>query len=228
MDHNFKDGMDPRFYATINEALQVRMPDDPHPVTYYSRVQDASGGLLTILWPTDRGIRLITHPGNVLDFFFIRGGIPHSFSGVVENIDTGPLPQITVIVDGPAQQVQRRQNYRVKCLMPIEIAGTVREDPADETSPCLFIRTVTNDLSAGGLSFRHGRRIQEGTQINIKLSLPDNGPAISIPCSVIYSEFVSENQTLYRTALRYIALSEGERSRIVRFIYRTQLQGVHP
>jgi c-di-GMP-binding flagellar brake protein YcgR len=183
---------------------------------------------LSIPWPTDRGIRLIAHPGDVLDFYFIRGGTPHIFSGVVERTERGPLPQIAVIIDGPAQQIQRRQNYRVKCLLPIQVVGTLPEDPANESSATLIIKTVSSDLSAGGISFRSARKIPEGTLLNIKLSIPDNGPPISASCSVIYSEFVSEHQTLYRTALRYIVLSEGERARIVRFIYRIQLRGLHP
>ncbi|HTY62101.1 MAG TPA: PilZ domain-containing protein [Acidobacteriota bacterium] len=227
-DDHSKDSMDPKFYAAPDDALQIRIPDGSDPTTYYSRVVSISNGVMVISWPTDRGIRLITRPGNVLDVFFMRDGIPHSFSGVVEKTETEPPPQITVIVDGPAQQIQRRQYYRSKCLLPLEIAGTVREDEADGTSPSLIlIRTITSDISAGGVSFRYARRIPLGTQLNLKLSLPDNKPAISIPCSVIYSEFVAEHQKLYRTGLRYLALSEGERARIVRFIYRTQLQSLH-
>lgn len=215
-------------FAEINETLQVRIPGDPDPVTYYSRVQDESKGRLIIAWPTDRGIRMVIRKGQLLDFYFVREGIPNNFSGLVEGTRSEPMPQVGILVSGPVRQAQRRQNVRVKCLLPLEIHGTERKDPADESSPVLAIRTVSSDLSAGGISFRHAKRFSEGALVNITMSLPDNGPDINIPCTVIYSEYVSAHQTLYRTGLRYLALSESERARIVRFIYRTQLQGLHP
>lgn len=228
IDAHSSGGMDPRYYAEPNEALQVRIPGDLSSVTYYGRVVSLSEGVLSMSWPTDRGIRLLAHLGDVLDFYFIREGIPYIFSGVIEKTESDRIPEITVRPDGPAQQIQRRQNYRVKCLLPIEVVGVLAGKTAQEADEPLNIRTVTTDLSAGGLSYRNVRKCPQGAQLNVKLSIPDGGPPISIPCSVIYSDYVSENQALYRTALRYIALTEGERARIVRFIYRTQLQSIHP
>jgi c-di-GMP-binding flagellar brake protein YcgR len=215
-------------HITINDILQVRIMDDPNSDTYHSRIDDISEGKLVIAWPTNRGIRLILHRDQILDFFFVRDGTPHMFSGLVDETKQEPLPQITVILSSAVSQVQRRQNFRVKCLIPVEIAGTIREDPRSDETTVLNIKTVSNDLSASGISVRFAKRIPEGSLINIKLSLPDSKPPIGIPCSIIYSEYLTENQILYRTGIRYLALSESERARIVRYVYRTQLQGLHP
>lgn len=212
----------------INSALQVRIPAAAIPVTYYCKIQDLSKTELLVTWPTDRGIRIIIRKGQTLDFYFVRNGMPNHFIGFVEETVTEPLPLIRILLKGTVSEVQRRQNYRVKCLLPIEIVEIPPENTANASTPVSAIRTVCTDLSAGGISFRHANRFPEGVLLNIKLSLPDNGPAISIRCIVIYSEYISEQQILYRTALRYVALAEGERSRIVRFIYRTQLQGLRP
>ena len=216
-----------RSLIAANEDLEVRIPEDAAPVTYYSKARDASGERLLIAWPADRGTRMAIRKGQLLDFCFVRKGIPNNFSGLVDETLMEPSPEVWILLNGPLRQVQRRQNFRVKCLLPIEIYDTTPEDPANESSPAPVIQTVSTDLSAGGISFRHARRIPEGTRVNMKLSLPDNGPVINVPCAVIYSEHVLAHQTLYRTGLRYLALSEGERSRIVRFVYRTQLQGLH-
>jgi len=217
----------PKHQAAPNEILQVRIPNDPTTTTYYTRVMSISGGVLTVPWPTDRGIRLIARKGDCLDFYFIRGGIPHVFSGIVDKTDpTGPLPQITIITVDPARKIQRRQNCRVKCMLPIEVVSTIREDPSDPSSPMLVLRTVTSDISAGGISFRHAKQLPPGAQLNLTLTIPDGRQPINIPCVVIYSEYFSEHQLLYRTAVRFIALGESDRARIVRFIYRTQLKGV--
>jgi c-di-GMP-binding flagellar brake protein YcgR len=215
-------------HITINDILQVRIMDDPNSATYHSRINDISEGKLIIAWPTNGGIRLLVHRDQILDFYFVRDGTPHMFGGLVDDTKQEPLPQITIILSSPVSQVQRRQNFRVKCLVPVEITGTIREDPRSNATTVLNIKTVSNDLSASGISVRFAKRIPEGSIINIKLSLPDSGRPISIPCSIIYSEYLTENQILYRTGVRYLAISEAERARIVRYVYRTQLQGLHP
>ncbi len=214
--------------VTLNEILQVRIPDDPTPVTYYSRVVGTGNDVLAIAWPTDRGIRLIARPGDVLEFYFIRDGIPHIFSGLVETAKTSPIPEMTIAPQDFARQIQRRQNCRIKCLLPIEIIYNDPDDPTNLSAPPLVNHTVSSDLSAGGLSFRYAKRIPEGTLVSVRLHIPDNKEPIRTRCIVVYSDYASEQRSLYRTALRFTDINEGERSRIVRYIYRLQLQGLRP
>jgi c-di-GMP-binding flagellar brake protein YcgR len=213
----------------INDNLQIRLPENnKDQATYYSRIEDISEGKLVIAWPTSHGIRLIAYADQMLDFYFVREGTPYSFSGLVDETSPEPLPQITIILSSAIAAVQRRQNFRIKCLLPVEIIGNIKEDPREETVTPLNIKTTSYDLSASGISIRHAKRIPEESVLTVKISLPDDGPVISIPGSVIYSEYLSENKVLYRTGIRYLAITEKERARIVRFVYRKQLQGLHP
>ena len=213
---------------TVNDLLQVRIMDDPNSPTYRSRVNDFSEGRLVIAWPTNSGMRLLLHADQLLDFSFIKDGSPYVFKGLVDENRVEPLPELTIILSSTISQVQRRNDFRVKCLIPVEVAGTIREDPRSDATTALNAKTVSNDLSASGISIRLAKRVPEGTLINIKLSLPDNGPPISIPCTVVYADYQSENQVLFRTGIRFLAISAAERARIVRFLYRTQLQGLRP
>ena len=124
-NRNFFDEL--KSHITINDILQVRIMDDPNSATYHSRIDDISEGKLVIAWPTNRGIRLILHRDQMLDFFFVRDGTPHMFSGLVDETKQEPLPQITIILSSAVSQVQRRQNFRVKCLIPVEIIGTIEK-----------------------------------------------------------------------------------------------------
>jgi c-di-GMP-binding flagellar brake protein YcgR len=212
---------------TVNEILQVRCVNEEDRNTYRSRIQDVNDGKLVISWPTCNGLRLLVHVDQMLNFYVMRDGVPHTFSGLVDETDAEPLPRITIILGSAIEKIQRRQNFRVKCLVPVELFASLGAGPKAESPSSVSIRTVSTDLSAGGISFRHGVRMPEGSLVDIKLGIPDGGPAIKIPCSVVYSEYFSENQVLYRTGLRFLAMSEGERARIVRYVYRTQLQSVH-
>jgi c-di-GMP-binding flagellar brake protein YcgR len=211
---------------TVNDLLQVRIEDDPNSATYNSRVNDFSEGRLVIAWPTNSGMRLLLHDDQLLDFSFIKDGTPYVFTGLVDEDRVEPLPELTIILSSSINPVQRRQDFRVKCLIPIEVAGTYKEDSSSDKAVPLNTKTVSNDLSASGISIRLPSRIPEGTLISIKISLPDDGLPISIPCTVVYSDYQTENQVLFRTGIRYLAISASERARIVRYLYRAQLQGL--
>jgi c-di-GMP-binding flagellar brake protein YcgR len=215
-------------YISINEILQVRIADDPNSPTAYSRIDDIAEGRLVIAWPTHSGIRFLVHRDQLLTFFIMRDGVPHEFGGLVDELDpSSKLPQITVIPGSSIIRIQRRHNFRIKSLVPFEIAGQLR-DPKDGSSSTFAIQTTTLDLSAGGIAMGHSRRFPEETPIEAKLALPDAGPIIKLPCRVVYSETMADNLAQYRTGMCYLAITERERARIVRYVYRTQLKRLHP
>jgi c-di-GMP-binding flagellar brake protein YcgR len=214
---------DIKSYIKINDTLQVRDPEEEIPTTYYSRIDNIVDGKLVIAWPTNAGIRLIVRPDQILDFSFMSNGVPSAFTGLIDETAMEPIPKITIILSSAVKKVQRRQNYRIKCLIPLEITGSIAEGSQDATGSSMHIQTTTYDLSASGLAVRHPKRIPEGSLVEIKLGIPDNKPAIKAPCRIIYSEAFAENTKLYRTGIQYLVISEAERARIVRYVYRTQL-----
>jgi c-di-GMP-binding flagellar brake protein YcgR len=224
-DYGFDDGN--QSYMTVNELLQVKITEDHNSATYFSRINDISEGKLVIAWPTNGGIRLLVHRDQILDFSFMREGVPYSFTGLVDETSIEPLPQITTIISSAVMRVQRRQNFRIKCLIPIEIVGSFKEHPDDDCLSSLDIQTTTYDLSASGVAVRYAKRIPEGTLLDVKLSLPDDGPVIKAPCRVVYSDEFAVHSRMYRTGMQYLAINEWERARIVRFVYRTQLKSLN-
>jgi c-di-GMP-binding flagellar brake protein YcgR len=211
-------------FSAINEILQVQMMDGEDTSNYHSRINDISESRLIIAWPTRNGIRLLVRRDQMLEFSFLRDGTPYAFNGLVDETDPGPLPQITIIVSSPVTRVQRRQNFRAKCLVPVEITGEFKNDPADDRPVMHIIPATTYDLSASGFSVLHEKKIPEDVVLESALSLPDSGPLIKVPCKVIYSEGRAENAAQYRIGMQFLQLTETERARIVRFVYRTQLK----
>lgn len=217
---------DIKSYISVNDVLLTRSMDDENPGNYYCRINDVSQGKIVVTWPTSRGIRLLAHRDQIYNFSFVRDGVPHSFTGLIDETELEPLPQLKLILCSSINRVQRRDNYRIKSIIPVEIYGSVIEHTPVETVSMLNIKTTTYDLSAGGLSFIFGKLIPEGTMLELKLSLPDDMPVIKAPCRVIYSDSLVENPSQYKTGVVYLMISEWEKARIVRFVYRTQLAGL--
>jgi len=213
--------------VSINDSLQVTVADDPNPSNYYSRVQNIEEGKLFIAWPTQRGIRLAARVEEKLNFTFLRDGIPFMFSGIVYEKDGGSLPQITIIPVAPVVRTQRRQNFRMKCLMPVEITWTEYSSGTDKGREKIQkITTSTYDLSAGGVGIRNSKSIPEGTLGEIRLNLPDGNPVIRIPCRIAYTEKLPENPSMSHTGIQFLAISEREKARVVRYLYHLQIQSL--
>jgi c-di-GMP-binding flagellar brake protein YcgR len=211
---------------TINELLQVQVPDDPNPATYRSRIEDIVDKKLLAAWPTSGGIRLPVHTDQILGFSLVRNGIAYSFNGLVDSTTMDPLPQITIILTSDIQRVQRRQDFRIKCLIPIELTGFVPGSSKDGRPEPIHLKTACCDISASGVAIRNSRMIPDGVLLDVKIGLPDKELQIKVPCRVVHSEVAIDNSKLYHTGMQFLAISEKEKARIVRYVYRTQLKGL--
>jgi c-di-GMP-binding flagellar brake protein YcgR len=213
--------------VSISELLLVKLVDDPAMTGHYSRVDNIIEGKLIIAWPTSNGILLPLHPDQTIELSFVRAGVAYSCTGLVNATGMKPYPQVTVTLNSAIAETQRRQNFRFSCLVPVEIIGIVKDKCSlEEEIRTLHIKTVTNNLSAGGLSIRHPEGCSEGTVLEAQLALPDNGAVMRLPCRVIYSRRVPGLTRPYHIAMRFLAITERERARIVRYINRLQLQGL--
>jgi c-di-GMP-binding flagellar brake protein YcgR len=213
-------------HLTANELLKVHVANDPNPVLYVTRIHNMSKGRLVIAWPTTSGVRLLARRNQILSFYFVREGAAYTFTGLVDETNSKALPQITVIINSTVKRIQRRQNFRIKSLIPVEIVASVKESPRDKSASILVIRTTTYDLGADGIAIRNAHKLPEGTLLEIKLALPDNRPAIKIPCRIVYSDNIGENPAMNHIGIHFLAISERERARIVRYLYRSQLKGL--
>jgi c-di-GMP-binding flagellar brake protein YcgR len=226
-----RENAEPERGLKVNELVQVRVGGDPNAVGYFSRVNDIVGGKLIIAWPTHNGLRMPVHRDQVVDLSFVRQDVAYGFPSLVDDTTFEPLPQITTIPCGPVSTVQRRQNFRVKCMVPVEVIGTISKDAGDskgDSNRIISIKTTTYDLSASGMALRHWASLPENCLVETKLSLPDRGNVIKIPCRVVYSEQIPSRNLLYHIGIAFLAISEAERARIFRYLFSIQLRTLRP
>ncbi len=210
----------------VNDILQVKVTGEKE--SHFSRVNNILEDRIIIAWPTNRGIRMPLRPEQPIELAFMRDAVPYAFNAVILETNPDPLPQVTIRQTISAQKAQRRQNFRVKCMMPVQINGSIWEGSGDSRiQKFLSIQCVTYDLSAGGLSIRNATKIPENTLIEVKLKLQDGSSEIKIPARVVYSGSLPNNAALYHMGIDFTAITESERARIIRCLHRIQLQGLN-
>ena len=79
-------------------------------------------------------------------------------------------------------------------------------------------------LSAGGVGIRWHKAIPEGTPVEIKLDVPDEGPVMKIPCRIAYTKNLPDNASMNHSGIQFLSISEREQARIVRYLNRLQIQ----
>ena len=212
----------------INELLQVQVPvpDDGNPGVYRSRVEDIVEEKLMVAWPSDGRMRMPLHQDQILSFSLVRDNNAYSFNGMVDGMSEKPLPLVTIIISSAIERVQRRQDFRVKCLIPVEIIGTLPVSSGASCPVILRLKTHASDLSASGISVSSEVAIPTNIMPEIRFSLPDDKPLIKILCRVTHCFAIPGNSTAYHSGIQFLDINEKDKARIVRFVYRTQLQGL--
>jgi c-di-GMP-binding flagellar brake protein YcgR len=217
--------MDPAVAPQINDLLQVKVLDDPNSLTYHSRIDDLVSGKVVMSWPTERGIRVPIHLKQELSLTFLREDAVYSFKVVVEDRNQQPIPQLRVRPLTIPERTQRRQFFRVRTALPVELTGTVPDGTAGAgAGNVLHIVTTSYDLSGSGVSIRHGFSIPTGTLLQLKLTLPGEDAVVKALAKVVCSESIAlgGDKIVHHVGMYFLSIAEAQRSRLVRHVFRVQ------
>ena len=214
----------------LNDNLQIEILDDPNPLAYPSRVDDILEDRVLIAWPTHRGVRVPFHTGQELRVSFVRKDALYSFQATVEEETQRPLPRLVLHPSDQPQRLQRRSYFRVQVHWLIELVNTAPSDtaaPNVDTSVVAHFKAHTHDLSGSGLSVRHASAIPIGSVFETRLIVPEELPALNLLCEVVRNEALGPDVG-YIVGLRYLSITERQRSRIIRHLMRAQRKGTFP
>ena len=125
-------------------------------------------------------------------------------------VDEGRGSSLQVTVSGRLSRVQRRDDVRARVDLPL--VSAVRLGPGGRPVGLLGLELV--DLSAGGIRARTGEPIAAGEQLRLVLRL-DNGQPLTPIVNVLIGGQLAQG--------RFNPMPEGERRRIVQFVYRQEL-----
>ncbi|HYA68568.1 MAG TPA: PilZ domain-containing protein [Acidimicrobiales bacterium] len=134
--------------------------------------------------------------------------------GGLEVLAEGPLPPASCLLspfDHPGA-VERRQWARVRCAVPVRIHP---RDLPDKDGDENAVRTVSIDLSGGGIKVGAGPEVTVGSTVSLDVELPTG--LVRIKGEVL------ERGRDGATRLRFLAMPEAMRTRIIRHIFDVQM-----
>lgn len=207
----------------VNDLLQLKLPDDPNSLPFQSRVEDVVEGCLVIAWPSDRGAPIPIHPDRPLSLSFVRGNVGYVFAAKVQEKGLEPFPYLKVHPLGPPKRIQRREFFRMKIGIEVELAGVVVQPFNRET--VVYLKSQTFDLSGGGMAIRSEASIPVGTVLEAKLVLLDGLPPIKFMARVVQTQpvLIPDREPLSHIGMSFTEIKEADRKRIIRYLFRSQM-----
>ncbi|TFE00426.1 flagellar brake protein [Jeotgalibacillus sp. R-1-5s-1] len=187
---------------------------------FRGRVLDLKGDKLFIDYPvntqTDRTVFLLTGMQLKVSFTDDKNEV-FSFETEVRGRVQGNIPMITLKKPEESDliKVQRRQFVRVKTSIDVAI----------RTEGSSY-NTVTDDVSAGGLSFiiRQGYAFSKGQELDMMLVLPmKNGENQYIRCQTTYIRSKSVNGVEIGM-VKFSGITTIERQLLLRYTFECQLR----
>ncbi len=213
--------------AEINDLLQIKDPNDPEAPSSMSRVDDVIDGKLLIAWPSEGGVFVPIRLQQPLTISFVKDDAIYTFTGVVEEMTRELIHQLKIRPASPAERIQRRQFFRAKLVLPVDFV--LQEAPAegeDSKPRAMAFRTTTYDISGSGLSIRYKHSLPSGALLKATFALPGEDPPIRVICQVVHCtnlEAASEHG-MYHIGIRFLAINEACRTRIIRHVFRAQTE----
>ncbi len=211
--------------AEINDLLQVKDPNDPDAPSSMSRVDDIVDGKLLIGWPSEGGVFVPIHVNQSLTISFVKDDAIYTFTGIVEEATRAQVHRLTVRPASSAERIQRRQFFRAKVVIPVEFV--LQNPPAgdgDSKPQTLCFKATTYDISGSGLSIRYKSSFPSGSLLEAKFALPGESTTIKVVCQVVHCTNLSAatEEALYHIGIRFLAINESNRTRIVRHVFKAQ------
>lgn len=160
-------------------------------------------------------------PGSAVTLFVQSGGRIFRLESHVRLLESGEQTQGAMVLDHPvaADETERRQFYRLLTTITPRYASRVNAT-GDELER---IDARILDLSGGGMQLHTREWVPVGSRIRLIFAL-DQDPQEVDTCVLGLSVVrPGPRRSLYRVHCRFVDLPRAERERLVRFIFRKQL-----
>lgn len=210
----------------VNDLIQIEVLGGRAPAPYASRVEGIGPEELVVAWPTERKQPAPIVPSQIVRVVFIRGQKAWAFEGVVRETRKAPLPVLVIRPSSPPRLLERRSDLRVRTPVAVTASEKVISLSGYKDSRELTaIESRTLTVSAGGFTIRHRTPLQIGTLFDVSMILPDRPDPLNVTARVVRCDPCSfKGPELYEIGFAYSHIPESARARLVRFVFRAQIE----
>lgn len=167
--------------------------------------------------------------------FFSSGGLYNSAFTVIERYKENGLYILVVELIYELKKIQRRQYYRLECVMEVEYVK-IDEDffsqntefndgiLEDKFEECAKTKAIVMDISGGGIRYASEEQLTPNSFVIVKLNLKlnNNQTLFGVVGKVLSSRRVRNNNDMYEQRIEYSDINGRTREKIIRYIFEQE------
>lgn len=185
---------------------------------YVSIVQDINEDEIIISAPIENGRIIPLDVGKSYTLsVYTKGGLYTCESSVKNRYKKNQLHFIVMEVTSIMEKSQRRQYFRLGCILSILFADINENE--DVWNEGLIV-----DISGGGLRFTSKSKIDSNSMLKCKIELSVNNKVydMELKGKVILSDIVDFDTMKYETRIMFDDISDEDREKIIKFIFEEE------
>ncbi|MBQ8847273.1 MAG: flagellar brake protein [Lachnospiraceae bacterium] len=231
--------------GTKLELKKIRHVEAMEEISYVSRfLYQKSADEAVIEMPVKSGRMVPLEPGELFQVcFYTAKGLYQCQSQVVSRHYEDSLPVAIIKLRSEFEKLQRRQYYRMECLLQMEFCSLTEEEYDDllaqksdsRSTPAQkegteekfgsgrlrFYSGVTLDISGGGVRFNSSHEAQPGDVIALRIAfMEEEVRKIQILFAKVLTVAAVQNRSgLFEHRVEFVSISNAERESIIRYIF---------
>lgn len=204
----------------INRRIETIIPTGSgSEVRCCSRIEDIHDDSMVIAMPMLKGIPVMLRGGDVFFGRIIVNSTAYGFTSSLISRDLWPIPVWTIALPYNLKKIQLRAFVRINATFSVQVAEIVDGKIAEEA----ITEAVTKDISGNGLQLVSNRAWPPGTKLMVTVDYPEFGP-ITHSCEVVRVQQMEQGNQFYMLGIKFLMISKKDRSKIIKFIFKTQLE----
>lgn len=191
-------------------------------------------GELVIQMPTHKGKMVLLSLGSRYELmFYTRKGLYRAVCQVSDRYKEDNLFMVRVALKSNLMKFQRREYFRLECILGMEAYELTREEALALNGDALRQRVadpailmtkneaIIVDISGGGIRFISERSYEEGDMLAVHTALHNEtiDQDLMVVASVVTCRKASPNLERYETRAEFIHLGSKLREMIIKYIF---------
>ena len=203
----------------INQRLEIMLTNGDQAERYSSRIEEVTDEHLLIAMPMSKGYPVFLPLDENINIRIVDNGTVYQFTCTLVSKRLHPLPVWVVTRPREIIKVQQRSFVRVRTSLPVEIS-IFDDETAQFSNP---FQARSRDLSGGGIQLVSKEALDLAMKVQLAFELPEAGPIV-VNGEVVRIEKPHHDRDIFWIGIKFLDLAERERSKIIRYIFKKQLE----
>lgn len=200
----------------VNQRLEIMLTSTPGE-KFTSRIEEVNSQNLVIAMPMSKGQPILLHSGSKFFIRLVLHNAAYQFTCAFIDKRMQPIPMWIVSLPHDIKRIQQRAFVRIDTALPVQwqVITTLEDVP--------IIKSVTKDISGGGVRLISKQPIRLGTRLKVIIDFPEVGPLDTL-CEVVRVEQPKSDLPIFWVGTKFLDLAESTRNKIIKFIFKKQLE----